>query len=106
MIVLRYNIPIYQVRCWELADTGPVAKAQISHTAPVLTCCWHSDGTKAFTAGCDSTAKIWDLASNQTMDIAAHESPIKSVHWVQGKSYSCLMTGSWDKTLKVIIHSC
>ena len=34
------------------------------------------------------------------MNVAMHESPIKSVHWIEGKSYSCLMTGSWDKTLK------
>lgn len=28
------------------------------------------DGTKVFTASCDKTAKMWDLASNQTVQIA------------------------------------
>eukprot|EP00800_Vazella_pourtalesii_P008605 TRINITY_DN22342_c0_g1_i1.p1 TRINITY_DN22342_c0_g1~~TRINITY_DN22342_c0_g1_i1.p1 ORF type:complete len:358 (-),score=62.72 TRINITY_DN22342_c0_g1_i1:236-1282(-) len=88
------------VRCWEVAEAGSGLKAKISHDAPVLSCCWHSDGTKAFTTGCDNYAKLWDLATNQTMNVAMHESPIKSVHWIEGKSYSCLMTGSWDKTLK------
>ena len=32
------------VRCWEVAETGPVLKAQIAHDAPVLACCWHSVG--------------------------------------------------------------
>jgi len=30
-----------------------------------------------------------------------HDAPVKTVHWIKGSSYSCLMTGSWDKTLKV-----
>lgn len=30
-----------------------------------------------------------------------HEAPIKAVRWIKATSYSCLMTGSWDKTLKV-----
>ena len=25
---------------------------------------------------------------------------MKTVHWIQAPNYSCLMTGSWDKTLK------
>ena len=30
-----------------------------------------------------------------------HTAPIKSVHWIQAPNYSCAITGSWDKTLKV-----
>ena len=30
-----------------------------------------------------------------------HDAPVKTVNWIKGTSYSCLMTGSWDKTLKV-----
>ena len=30
-----------------------------------------------------------------------HAAPIKSVHWIQAPNYSCAITGSWDKTLKV-----
>lgn len=28
------------------------------------------DGTKVFTASCDKTAKMWDLQSNQAIQIA------------------------------------
>lgn len=32
--------------------------------------------------------------------VAAHDAPIKTCHWIKSHNYSCLMTGSWDKTLK------
>jgi len=60
----------------------------------------NKDGTKVFTAGADNQAKVWDLASNQSIQCAQHEAPIKTVHWIQAPAYQCLMTGSWDKTLK------
>lgn len=52
-------------------------------------------------ASCDKTAKCWDLASNQAIQVAAHDAPIKTCHWIKASTYSCLMTGSWDKTLRV-----
>lgn len=52
-------------------------------------------------ASCDKTAKCWDLASNQSIQVAAHDAPIKTCHWIKASTYSCLMTGSWDKTLRV-----
>ena len=31
-----------QVRCWEVQENGQSeAKAEQSHAAPVLDCCWH-----------------------------------------------------------------
>ncbi|CAI9736744.1 mRNA export factor-like [Octopus vulgaris] len=89
------------VRCWEVQPNGQtIPKAQQTHTGAVLDADWSDDGTKVFTASCDKTAKMWDLASNQTVQIAQHDAPIKTVHWIKAPSYSCVMTGSWDKTLK------
>lgn len=59
------------------------------------------DGTKILTASCDKTCKLWDLQSNQAIDVAQHAAPIKSVHWIQSPNYQVVVTGSWDKTLKV-----
>lgn len=56
-----------------------------------------------FMASCDKMVKCWDLNSNQTVQVAAHDAPVKICHWVKGPAYSCLMTGSWDKTLKVCV---
>ncbi|CAJ0968850.1 unnamed protein product, partial [Ranitomeya imitator] len=89
------------VRCWEVQDNGQtIPKAQQMHTGPVLDVCWSDDGSKVFTASCDKTAKMWDLNSNQSLQIAQHDAPIKTVHWIKAPNYSCIMTGSWDKTLK------
>ena len=59
------------------------------------------DGTKVFSASCDKTVKMWDLASNQTMQVAQHDAPVKTVHYIKAPNYNCLMTTSWDKTIKV-----
>lgn len=58
-----------------------------------------------FTASCDKTCKMWDLQSNQATVVAEHAAPIKSVHWIQAPNYSCLVTASWDKTMKVATPS-
>ncbi|OXB59317.1 hypothetical protein ASZ78_011850, partial [Callipepla squamata] len=89
------------VRCWEVQDNGQtIPKAQQMHTGPVLDGCWSDDGSKVFTASCDKTAKMWDLNSNQAIQIAQHDAPVKTIHWIKAPNYSCVMTGSWDKTLK------
>ncbi|XP_065063092.1 mRNA export factor-like [Rhopilema esculentum] len=89
------------IRCWEIQQTGQsVAKAMQSHTKPILDSCWHDDGTKVFTAGADNMAKMWDLQSNQATQVAQHDAPIKTCHWIQAPNYQCLMTGSWDKSLR------
>ncbi|XP_063967989.1 mRNA export factor-like [Lytechinus pictus] len=89
------------VRCWEIQSNGQtIPKAQQTHTGPVMDVDWHDDGTKVFTASCDNTAKMWDLNSNQAIQIAQHEGPIKCVRWIKAPNYSCVMTGSWDKTIK------
>ncbi|KAJ8305844.1 hypothetical protein KUTeg_016389 [Tegillarca granosa] len=91
-----------EVRCWEVHQSGQtMPKAQQTHAGPVLDCCWSDDGTKVFTASCDKTAKMWDLNSNQAIQVAQHEAPVKSVHWIKAPNYTCIMTGSWDKTLKL-----
>ncbi|KAF7273215.1 hypothetical protein GWI33_014067 [Rhynchophorus ferrugineus] len=89
------------VRLWEIEQNGTsIPKSMQSCGAPVLDVAWSDDGTKVFMAGCDKQAKMWDLASNQVMQVAVHDAPIKTCHWIKAPNYSCLMTGSWDKTLK------
>ena len=68
--------------------------------APVLSCAWSNDGSKVFTAGCDKTAEMWDLQSDQFVQIAQHDAPVKCIHHIVRPNYQCVMTASWDKTLK------
>ena len=72
----------------------------LSFQGPILDVCWHDDGSKVFMASADKQVKCWDLASNQTIQVAQHEAPVKVIRWVKAPNYTALMTGSWDKTLK------
>ncbi len=54
-----------------------------------------------FSASCDKTVKMWDLNSNQAIQVAQHDAPVKTVHFIKANNYTCIMTGSWDKTIKV-----
>ena len=88
-------------RLWEIQNDGttiPIARQ--THNEAILSCAWSTDGTKVFTASCDNTAKMWDLQSNQQVQIAQHDKPIKTIHYIQYANYTCVMTGSWDQTLK------
>jgi len=87
------------IRCWEIQANGQsIAKAMQKHDQPILNCCWSEDGSKVFTASCDKTAKMWDLQSNTFIQIGVHDEPIRTIHYIQRPSYSCVMTGSWDRT--------
>ena len=55
---------------------------------------------QVFMASCDKQVKCWDLASNQAVQVAEHQAPVKACRWVKAPNYSALMTASWDKTIK------
>jgi mRNA export factor len=89
------------VRCWEVQQTGQTnPKSMKTVGGPVLDICWQDDGSKVYMASTDKQVKCWDLASDAVVQVAQHDAPIKTCHWVKGPNYTCLMTGSWDKTLK------
>jgi mRNA export factor len=59
------------------------------------------DGTKVVSGGADKQAKLFDLATGQATQVAAHEQPVKCVNFVTPPNGSeMLVTASWDKTLK------
>lgn len=92
-----------RVRVWEVAANGTsIPKAEQMHQGPALSVCWSNDGTKLFSAGADKCAQMWDLASNQFVQVGAHDAPIKTVHFITSPAYTCLMTGGWDKKLKCV----
>lgn len=45
--------------------------------------------------------RMYDLTTGQTAQIAQHDAPVKSIGWVDAPQGGILVTGSWDKTLKV-----
>ncbi|KAJ5827731.1 hypothetical protein N7447_004494 [Penicillium robsamsonii] len=93
-----------KVRIYEINDQGQSeGKALFEHEAPVLNCCWSPDGTKVVGAGADKAARMLDLGSGTTTQVAAHDAPIRSCHMIPNPSVGgspLLITGSWDKTVK------
>jgi len=91
-----------KVRIYEIsADGTSVGKAMYDHDAPVLSVDWSKEGTKVVSGGADKQAKLFDLATGQATQVAAHEQPVKCVNFVTPPNGSeMLVTASWDKTLK------
>ena len=50
--------------------------------------------------GADKQAKICDLGSLQTVQVAAHEQPVRCVRFFDNNGATMVVTGSWDKTIK------
>lgn len=91
-------------------------KAEYTHDGPTLSVVWSKDGTKVLSGGADKTAKLYDVNTGQSNQVASHDAPVKCVRWVdQGtgllgaKARNCgyrlelisslvlPATGSWDK---------
>lgn len=64
------------------------------------------DGSKVFSAGVDKAARAFDLVSGQSVQVGLHDAPVKSCRWVDAPSGGYLVTGGWDKTLKVCLIRC
>ncbi|POW19103.1 hypothetical protein PSHT_05024 [Puccinia striiformis] len=90
-----------EVRIYEVNGQGQsVPKAAYSHEQPVLEVIWSGDGTKIISGGCDRAARVYDVSTGQSKQVAAHEAPIRKLAWLDINGAGLLATGSWDKTLK------
>ncbi|KAI8065792.1 WD40-repeat-containing domain protein [Gongronella butleri] len=89
-----------QVRIYEVQPTGnTVGKAAYSHEGPALDVVWSKDGTKVVSSGVDKAARMFDLSTGQSTQIAEHAEAITSVRFLD-QGQSIVATGSLDKTLK------
>lgn len=61
----------------------------------------NQDGTKIISGGADNAARLFDIQSGQSSQVAQHDNAIKVVKWIETPQGGILATGSWDKTLKV-----
>ncbi|EJT98299.1 WD40 repeat-like protein [Dacryopinax primogenitus] len=87
------------VRAYEMGPAGVTqGKFMYTHEQPVLSVCWSRDGSKVFSGGADKIAKVYDVASGQSTQVAVHDEPIKAVRWVD--QVNVLATGGWDKLIK------
>ncbi|EPQ54183.1 WD40 repeat-like protein [Gloeophyllum trabeum ATCC 11539] len=90
-----------QVRVYEVAaNLQSQGRAVYSHQGPVLDLCWSKDGARILSGGADNAARVFDIQTGQSSQVAAHDAPVKAVRWVETPQGSILITGSWDKTIK------
>jgi len=68
----------------------------------VLDVTWAQESNAVYLAGCNSTLKYWNLATPAAppQDLGRHAQPIRCVHRAFVGQTPCLVTGSWDRTLK------
>ncbi|KAH8893284.1 WD40 repeat-like protein [Thozetella sp. PMI_491] len=90
-----------KVRIYEILGNGQGdPKFAYEHEAPVLAVDFFKDGQKVVSAGADKQAKVTDLASSQTIQVAQHDQPIRCVRYFEANGTPMVVTGSWDKTIK------
>ncbi|KAI2638761.1 WD40 repeat-like protein [Hypomontagnella submonticulosa] len=92
-----------KVRIYQIASNGSSeGKHMYEHDAPVLSVDFSKDGQKVASAGADKQAKVCDLQTLQTAQVAAHDQPIRYARFFElpNSSGPMLVTGSWDKTIK------
>lgn len=61
------------------------------------------EGNKVIAVGADNAARLLDLQANpnQAQQVAQHDAPIRNVRYVDTPQGGVIITGSWDKTVKV-----
>jgi WD40 repeat protein len=89
-----------------------------SHQGPALSVCWNKarfssisydvvfltsfqEGNKVLSGGADNAARMFDVTTGQSQQVAQHDAPVKVVKWIEAPQGGILATGSWDKTIKV-----
>ncbi|KAL2135377.1 hypothetical protein VTI74DRAFT_8789 [Chaetomium olivicolor] len=90
-----------KVRIYEILPNGQgQGKAQIEHDGPVFSVDFFKDGQKVISAGADKQAKVLDLATGQSIQVAQHDQPVRCVRYFEANGTPMAVTGSWDKTIK------
>eukprot|EP00485_Elphidium_margaritaceum_P004954 CAMPEP_0202691228 /NCGR_PEP_ID=MMETSP1385-20130828/5996_1 /ASSEMBLY_ACC=CAM_ASM_000861 /TAXON_ID=933848 /ORGANISM="Elphidium margaritaceum" /LENGTH=357 /DNA_ID=CAMNT_0049346597 /DNA_START=43 /DNA_END=1116 /DNA_ORIENTATION=- len=72
-----------------------------SHDAGVLDCSVAYDDHGVFSGGCDHRLYAFDLNKAQRTLVGTHDAPIRCVQVCGSFASSVVVTGSWDKTLRV-----
>ncbi|ORX49124.1 WD40 repeat-like protein [Hesseltinella vesiculosa] len=89
------QIRIYQVQ----ANGQTVPQAAYSHQGPALDVAWSKDGTKVVSCGADKAGRMYDVATGQSTQVAAHDDTIRSIRFLEQQPH-VMVTGGWDKSLK------
>lgn len=95
------SVRIYEVG--QQAAQGGRIVGGYEHSQPALDVCWSNDGSKVFSGGVDNAARMLDVQTGTSSQVASHNAPVRSVRWTDMHN-GLLVTASWDKTLKVSLQ--
>jgi U4/U6 small nuclear ribonucleoprotein PRP4 len=88
---------------WSLStfETQQTILRQPGHSANLMACAFHPDGSLIVTGGRDAVGRIWDLRSGRTiMVLEGHGGDVLSAEWSPVSGFETL-TGSGDGTMRV-----
>jgi len=70
---------------------------------PILDVAWSDNGRTIYMVSSDNRLRGWDLETLMRLQgNTSDDAPLKTCHVITGPYYeSCIMTSSWDNTLKV-----
>ncbi|KAL1873823.1 hypothetical protein VTK73DRAFT_738 [Phialemonium thermophilum] len=90
-----------KVRIYEILGNGQGEGRHLyEHDGPVFSCDFFKDGQKVVSGGADKQAKVCDLATGQTVQVAQHDAPVRAVRYFEANGQPMVVTGSWDKTIR------
>ncbi|KAI1737505.1 Poly(A)+ RNA export protein [Xylaria scruposa] len=92
-----------KVRIYQIAGNGASEGKHIyEHDDAVFNVDFSKDGNKIVSCGADKQAKVCDLQSLQTVQVAAHDNVVRCARFFElpNSNGPMLVTGSWDKTIK------
>lgn len=91
------------VSVWEVGAGGEcVPRAQSAHGAPVLCTAWSADASSIVSGGCDNSVRVWQVATNQSMEVGKHDAPVRCVFDLSAAATHApsIASLSWDKTCR------
>ncbi|WOO86141.1 Mitotic checkpoint protein BUB3 [Vanrija pseudolonga] len=80
--------------------SGSQAPPQIfSHPRPVLAATFDATPNTAYSGGLDRRVRQWDFSTGDNRVLGTHDDSVSSLVWIPEQNI--LVSGSWDKTLKI-----
>jgi mRNA export factor len=67
---------------------------------PILGICWCPEKPALLLACADNAIKLWDLPSNQVMQVGSHTQPVKDVYAFFQNNTPVIVSGGWDSRVK------
>ena len=84
----------------DLRGTHKTNQYYTGHLGPVLALAWSKNSAWLATGSTDKAARIWDVASTQTINTLPHQGSVTSVAW-DPNSLARLATGCSDKSVSL-----